>query len=191
MIPATDIDIDTVDRKRILELFPHTDAVIERNGKKLKHNTGVYFHKMPTDPFSGMSTIDHKQAEDLGFFKIDILNVGIYKDVRDPDHLRELMDREPEWELMEHKEISDMLFHVNGHHEILQKLKPRSIVQLAAVLAIIRPAKRHLLSADWPTILEQVWLRPDDDSYYFKKSHAIAYAQAVAVQLNLVVESLT
>lgn len=191
MIPATDIDIDTVDRKRILELFPHTDAVIERNGKKLKHNTGVYFHKMPTDPFSGMSTIDHKQAEDLGFFKIDILNVGIYKDVRDPDHLRELMDRDPEWELLEHKEISDMLFHVNGHHEILQKLKPRSIVQLAAVLAIIRPAKRHLLSADWPTILEQVWLRPDDDSYYFKKSHAIAYAQAVAVQLNLVVESLT
>lgn len=191
MIPATDIDIDTVDRKRILELFPHTDAVIERNGKKLKHNTGVYFHKMPTDPFSGMSTIDHKQAEDLGFFKIDILNVGIYKDVRDPDHLRELMDREPEWELLEHKEISDMLFHVNGHHEILQKLKPRSIVQLAAVLAIIRPAKRHLLSADWTTILEQVWLRPDDDSYYFKKSHAIAYAQAVAVQLNLVVESLT
>ena len=191
MIPATDIDIDTVDRKRILELFPHTDAVIERNGKKLKHNTGVYFHKMPTDPFSGMSTIDHKQAEDLGFFKIDILNVGIYKDVRDPDHLRELMDREPEWELLEHKEISDMLFHVNGHHEILQKLKPRSIVQLAAVLAIIRPAKRYLLSANWPTILEQVWLRPDDDSYYFKKSHAIAYAQAVAVQLNLVVESLT
>lgn len=191
MIPATDIDIDTVDRKRILELFPHTDAVIERNGKKLKHNTGVYFHKMPTDPFSGMSTIDHKQAEDLGFFKIDILNVGIYKDVRDPDHLRELMDREPEWELLEHQEISDMLFHVNGHHEILQKLKPRSIVQLAAVLAIIRPAKRHLLSADWTTILEQVWLRPDDDSYYFKKSHAIAYAQAVAVQLNLVVESLT
>lgn len=191
MIPATDIDIDTVDRKRILELFPHTDAVIERNGKKLKHNTGVYFHKMPTDPFSGMATIDHKQAEDLGFFKIDILNVGIYKDVRDPDHLRELMDREPEWELLEHKEISDMLFHVNGHDEILQKLKPRSIVQLAAVLAIIRPAKRHLLSKDWPTILEQVWLRPDDDSYYFKKSHAIAYAQAVAVQLNLVVESLT
>ena len=191
MIPATDIDIDTVDRKRILELFPHTDAVIERNGKKLKHNTGVYFHKMPTDPFSGMATIDHKQAEDLGFFKIDILNVGIYKDVRDPDHLRELINREPEWELLEHKEISDMLFHVNGHHEILQKLKPRSIVQLAAVLAIIRPAKRHLLSKDWPTILEQVWLRPDDDSYYFKKSHAIAYAQAVAVQLNLVVESLT
>lgn len=191
MIPATDIDIDTVDRKRILELFPHTDAVIERNGKKLKHNTGVYFHKMPTDPFSGMATIDHKQAEDLGFFKIDILNVGIYKDVRDPDHLRELMDREPEWELLEHKEISDMLFHVNGHDEILQKLKPRSIVQLAAVLAIIRPAKRHLLSKDWNTILEQVWLRPDDDSYYFKKSHAIAYAQAVVVQLNLVVESLT
>ena len=30
MIPATDIDIDTADRKRILELFKHTPAMIER-----------------------------------------------------------------------------------------------------------------------------------------------------------------
>ena len=38
MIPATDIDIDTADRKRILELFKHTPAMIERGNKKLKHN---------------------------------------------------------------------------------------------------------------------------------------------------------
>ena len=185
MIPATDIDIDTADRKRILELFNHTTAVIERNGKKLKHNTGVYFHKMPKDPFTGMATVDHKIAEDRGFFKIDVLNVGVYKDVRDPEHLQTLMDTDPQWDLLQHDEFTDMLFHVNGHGEILRRLKPSSIEQLAAVLAIIRPAKRQLLDCDWATIMDQVWIKPADDQYYFKKSHAIAYAHAVVVQMNL------
>jgi DNA polymerase III alpha subunit len=190
MIPATDIDIDTADRKRILELFNHTTAVIERNGKKLKHNTGVYFHKMPKDPFTGMATVDHKIAEDRGFFKIDVLNVGVYKDVRDPEHLQTLMDTDPQWDLLQHDEFTDMLFHVNGHGEILRRLKPSSIEQLAAVLAIIRPAKRQLLDCDWATIMDQVWIKPADDQYYFKKSHAIAYAHAVVVQMNLLCEDV-
>lgn len=190
MIPATDIDIDTPDRKRILELFPHTAAVIKRDSKTLKHNTGVYFHDMPSDPFTGMATIDHKQAEDQGFFKIDVLNVGLYKDIKDPEHLDQLMDMPVQWELLEHDEITDNLFHVNGHGDILRTLQPRSIEQLAAVLAIIRPAKRNLLNSDWNTIMNNVWIKPENDQYYFKKSHAIAYAQAVAVQLNLLVESL-
>lgn len=190
MIPATDIDIDTPDRKKILALFPHVDAVIKRDNKTTKHNTGVYFHTMPTDPFTGMSTIDHKEAEDRGFFKIDILNVGLYKDVKSPEHLDKLMAMDTPWELLTHKDVSDLLFHINGHEEILQKLKPQSVAQLAAVLAIIRPAKRHLVNADWATIEREVWKKPDNDAYYFKKSHAIAYAQAVVVQLNLLVESL-
>lgn len=190
MIPATDIDIDTADRKKILALFPHTVATIKRDKKDLKHNTGVYFHKMPRDPFTGMATLDHKEAEDRGFFKIDVLNVGIYKDVQDPEHLERLMAMPVQWELLEHDEITDNLFHVNGHGNILRSLKPQSIEQLAAVLAIIRPAKRYLLNSDWNTIMNNVWTKPDSEQYYFKKSHAIAYAQAVVVQLNLLVESI-
>ena len=190
MIPATDIDIDTADRKRKLELFDHTTAVIERDGKKLKHNTGVYFHKMPKDPFTGLSTIDHKIAEDKGFFKIDILNLGLYKDVKDNEHLTQLMEREPLWELLEHKDFVDQLFHLNGHSELLKQLKPQSVEQLAATLAIIRPAKRHLQNQKWQTIMNEVWIKPEDDSYYFKKSHAIAYAHAVVVQMNLLCEDV-
>ena len=190
MIPATDIDIDTADRKRILELFDHTTAVIDRNGKKLKHNTGVYFHKMPKDPFTGMATIDHKIAEDKGFFKIDILNLGLYKDVKDNEHLTQLMEREPLWELLEHKDFVDQLFHLNGHSELLKQLKPQSVEQLAATLAIIRPAQRHLQNQKWQTIMNEVWIKPEDDSYYFKKSHAIAYAHAVVVQMNILCEDV-
>jgi DNA polymerase III alpha subunit len=79
---------------------------------------------------------------------------------------------------------------VNGHVEILQKLKPNNIEQLAAVLAIIRPAKRYLLNNDWKEIIQQVWIKPTDNSYYFKKSHATSYAVAVVVHMNLICEEL-
>lgn len=191
MIPATDIDIDTADRRRVLELFPHTVAVIKRDNKTVKHNTGVYFHKMPSEPFTGMATIDHKEAEDRGFFKLDILNLSLYKDIKTPDQLDELMKIDPQWDLLTHDEFTDMLFHVKGHGDILRKLKPTNIIQLAAVLAIIRPAKRHLVDSDWNTIMKQVWIPPTDGTYYFKKSHAVAYAHVVVVQMNQLVETLT
>ena len=33
--------------------------------------------------------------------------------------------------------------------------------------------------------LKEVWKKPKDGSYFFKKSHAIAYAHAIVVQMNL------
>ena len=33
--------------------------------------------------------------------------------------------------------------------------------------------------------MKDVWVRPTDGSYFFKKSHAVAYAQAIVVQMNL------
>jgi DNA polymerase III alpha subunit len=138
-----------------------------------------------------MATIDHKEAEDRGFFKLDILNLSLYKDIKTPDQLDELMQIEPQWDLLTHNEFTDMLFHVNGHGDILRKLKPTNITQLAAVLAIIRPAKRHLVDSDWDTIMKQVWIPPTDGTYYFKKSHAIAYAHVVVVQMNQLVATLT
>ena len=80
----------------------------------------------------------------------------------------------------------DQLFHLNGHHDVVSKLMPNNLEQLAACLAIIRPAKRHLMHKDWLDILKEVWVRPSDGSYFFKKSHAIAYAHAIVVQLNLI-----
>ena len=35
---------------------------------------------------------------------------------------------------------------------------------------------------------ESVWEKPADDGYYFKKSHAVAYANLVAVNINLISE---
>ena len=82
--------------------------------------------------------------------------------------------------------VVEQLFHLNGHFKIVSQLEPRTIEQLAAVLAIIRPAKRHLMYKDWTDIMKEVWVRPSDGSYFFKKSHAVAYAQAIVVQMNLI-----
>ena len=180
-----DVDIDFVDRDKVLKLFEHIPATIMKEDKIEKHKTGVYFHKIPKNPITGHASLDYKKAEDRGYFKIDCLNVSIYKDIKDEKQLVELMIKEPDWRILNEKCYVDELFHLNGHFNIVSKLKPQSIEQLAAVLAIIRPAKRHLLNKSWDEIMKDVWVRPTDGSYFFKKSHAVAYAQAIVVQMNL------
>lgn len=184
-----DIDIDFLDRNKILNLINHRVAMRVDKDKKFKHNTGIYLQDIPYDPFSNLSTIDYQTAENRGYQKIDFLNVSIYEGIRDESHLQHLLDVEPLWDLLEHQDIVDKLFHINGHFNIVSKLKPKSIEQLAAVLAIIRPAKRYLIDLDWNTIMKEVWEKPTEENlYFFKRSHAVAYAAAIAVQLNLICE---
>lgn len=182
-----DIDIDFADRSVVLDKIQHRVAKLD-TGKK--HNTGVYVTECPHNPVDNLSTIEHKTAEERGYFKLDFLNVSIYKDVKNEAHLNTLMEKEPLWQLLEHKDFSDQVFHLNGHSELLQQLKPTSVEHLAATLAIIRPAKRHLVNETWQTIFEEVWKKPEDGSYYFKKAHAISYAMACVVHMNLVCEQL-
>ena len=182
-----DIDIDFADRDSVLSVIKHRTAALP-NGKK--HNTGIYVTEIPFDPLTNIASIDYKTAEEKGYFKLDFLNVSIYKDVKDEEHLNHLMEKEPLWELLEHKDFVDLLFHLSGHTNICQILKPKNIEDLAAVLAIIRPAKRYLLNKDWETIRKEVWTRPNDNEYYFKKAHAISYAVAVVVHMNLLCEKL-
>ena len=152
-----DIDIDFADRTLALNQFKHVAAAIEDNGTFKKHNSGVYCTSIPYNPITGISTIDYKEAEDRGYFKIDFLNVGVYNGVKDEAHLILLMETEPLWDLLEQDEFTQLLFHVNGHGSILRQSKPKSIEQLAAVLAMIRPAKRYLIGKDWTTVMTEVW----------------------------------
>ena len=180
-----DIDIDFADRNIVLDKLKHRVAKL-KTGKK--HNTGVYATEIPHNPVNNLSTIEHKTAEERGYFKLDFLNVSIYKDVKDEAHLQELMEREPLWQLLEHEDFSEKVFHLNGHSNLLKILKPTSVSQLAATLAIIRPAKRHLANESWETILKEVWTKPTDGSYYFKKAHAVSYAMACVIHMNLICE---
>jgi hypothetical protein len=190
MAELPDIDIDFADREKALKCFNYIRASRIENNKRVKHNTGVYMHEVPYDPMTDLCSVDYKEAEELGYFKLDFLNVSIYKDVKDDKHLQDLMNKEPIWELLQHEEFADQLFHLNGHTEILKKSCPASVEQLAAVLAMIRPAKRHLIGESWDTVMKEVWSKPTNGEYYFKKAHAISYAMAVVVHMNLLCEEL-
>jgi DNA polymerase III alpha subunit len=172
-------------------LFKSIPASRADSNQLVRHNTGVYFHEVPVNAESGLCAIPYDQAEERGYFKIDFLNVGIYKGVRDRAHLDQLLNQEPLWDLLEQDEFSDLLFHVNGHGSILRQMKPSSIEQLAAVLAMIRPAKRYLIGKDWATVMKEVWVKPVNNEYYFKKSHATAYACAIVIQMNLICEQIS
>ena len=186
-----DIDIDFLDRDHALKLFKHIPASRMDNDKLIRHNTGVYFHAVPVNAVEGVCSVpyDHTVAED--YFKIDFLNVGIYKGVKDEQHLVQLMNTEPLWDLLADDDFVNLLFHVNGHGSILRQMKPTSVEQLAAILAMIRPAKRYLIGKDWTTVMTEVWMKPENDEYYFKKSHATAYAVAIVVQMNLICEGIS
>ena len=185
-----DIDIDFKDREKSLALFKHVRASRIDDGELTKHNTGVYMHEVPTDPSKYVCSIEHKEAEEQGLFKIDFLNVSLYNDIKDEAHLIKLTEQEPLWELLTEPDFSNKLFHVGEHSGVLKEMKPQSIEQLAAVLAMIRPAKRHLVGQSWDKVMQEVWTKPSSGEYYFKKSHATAYAVAVVVHMNLLCEQI-
>lgn len=185
----SDIDIDFADRDQALAWLDVTPASIIRDGKLVKHNTGVYATEIPQDPFTGYASLDYNDAESRGYIKLDFLNVNVYKQVRDESHLVELM-REPDWTRLYDPAICSQLIHVNNHYDTLLKMPEPvdTIPRLAMFLAVIRPAKRHLIGRTWKDVAATVWDRVEGE-YAFKKSHAVAYAQLVVVNLNLLCES--
>jgi len=183
----SDIDIDVADRDLALSVVVHTAASIMRDNKNTRHNTGVYFTPVPVDPFSGRASIDYEAAEERGYVKVDVLNVGLYQQIQSEQQLQELMQQEPAWDRLYDPEFCAQLIHIGSHYDTLIRMPEavNSIPRLAMFLAVIRPAKRHLIGRTWREVAESVWTKPADDSYYFKKAHAIGYAHLVAVNMNL------
>jgi hypothetical protein len=184
---SSDIDIDVADRDQALSVLEHTAASIIRDGKIAKHNTGVYFTPIPVDPFTGRSSVDYEAAEERGYIKLDILNVGLYQQVKSEQHLQELMQQEPAWDRLYDPEFCAKLIHIGAHYDTLVKMSEavNSIPRLAMFLAVIRPAKRHLIGKSWREVAESVWEKPSDDGYYFKHSHSVSYAHLIVVHMNL------
>lgn len=182
-----DIDIDLADRSKLLALIKHHKATLS-NGQP--HNTGIYFTKIPHDPVTNQASIDYIDAQNRGYFKLDFLNLNLYKQIKNKKHLDELANREPLWELLEHAEFVKQLFHLSDHLSLLKKTKPKSLKQLAAVLSMIRPGKQHYADKPWEIIYKNIWKDSHNSDFSFKKSHAFAYAKVVIVHMNLICEQL-
>lgn len=180
-----DVDIDFGDRTRILSLIDHIPASIIQNDQLIQHKTGVYVTEIPQDIVTGLASIDYKTAEQRGYFKLDLLNVNLYKQISNRDHLLTLMNKEPKWELLYDRQFFEQLIHIGNHYSTLCAMPERidSIDKLAMFLAIIRPGKRHLIGQTWQKVSETIWEK--SDLYSFKRSHGIAYAHLVVVNINL------
>ena len=189
-----DIDIDFADRTIALDKFQHVPASRWEDGTFKKHNTGVYCTSIPYDSITSVASLDYETAEKRGYFKIDFLNVNVYKDIATEKELTELLEIEPLWDLLGEKDFCDLIFHVNSYHDLIQRTNPASIEQLAMFLALIRPGKKHLINKvekeGWDSVKDEIWVKTDD-SYSFKKSHAIAYAHAIVVQMNKICKGIS
>ena len=185
---TTDIDIDFADRDSVLSGLFHVPATIRKKYKN-KHPSGVYFQDIPVDPIDGLAVLDYEDAGEQGYFKIDFLNNKVYSGIRDEDHLINLLNTEPYWELLEDSYVVEQLAHIHSSYGIVTKIRPKSIEDLAIVLALMRPAKKHLLGSSREEIDAEIW-KVSNDGFQFKRSHAIAYAASIVVQLNLFCEQL-
>jgi DNA polymerase III alpha subunit len=184
-----DIDIDLPTTFVGKEVFPSSvPASMVRNEKLTKHNCGFYFQNIPVDEITGVAAIPYKDAEDLGYFKIDFLHLSLLDNFTSKQQIRDLLKKEPDWSLLLNKEIVEQLFQVNREHLLLKKIKPRSVEELADCIALMRPGKRHLVPEyidNKEFVRNNKLYTKTDDGYSFKRSHAIAYALTIILQLHL------
>ena len=183
---SADIDIDLADRDQLLKLIHATPARQLHQGQVRRHNSGVYVTDIPYDPVNTCAAIDYESAEQLGYFKIDLLNMSVYQLIKSPEHYREMLNKEPQWEcLWNNTEWTKQLVHVGNYTELLKSMKPDSIPRMAAFISIIRPGKAHLQNCSWSEVFESVWDGDDSKGFVFKHAHAIGYAALVALHMNL------
>lgn len=184
---SADIDIDLADRTLVLGLIKHVAARLPNDRR---HNSGIYVTEIPRDPVRDMAAIDYEQAEQRGYFKIDLLNMTVYQNIRSPEHYQQLLHTEPPWSrLWQDPNWAKNLVHVGEYTQLLYSMRPDSIPKMAAFISVIRPGKSHLQNRSWSEVFAEVWDGDGSRGYTFKKSHAVSYAVLVALHMNILNEA--
>lgn len=185
-----DIDIDTPTSFNPLNIFPNwMKASMVTNGDLKSHPCGVYAQNIAQDPITGLAAIPYAEAENLGYIKIDFLHNHVYDYFESKEEIDALLEIEPEWKLLQIPSVQKKLFQLSKHGEILNMLRPESIDDVADAIAIIRPGKRDYLSLYLKNKLEcrkLLYGKDKSGKYSFKRSHAIAYAMVIVLQLHLI-----
>lgn len=185
-IHIPDIDIDCKNREDILQYLKHIPASMKKDDKFSNHVVGVYFCDIPRDYITGLASIDYKSAEELGYIKLDLLHNTIYNNISTRKEMDDYLDKPVHWELLKDKSIVDNLFQIGNYYDLLLKHPVNSEYELAMFIALIRPGKKHLQQLKtWDEIDKEIW-KKDNSKYQFKKSHALAYAYNIVLQLNMI-----
>jgi hypothetical protein len=182
-----DIDIDTQTTFDPLQIFTAVPASMVKDGVLTKHPVGVYFQNIPVDPITMLSAIPYEEAEELGYFKIDMLHLSVLDHFDNKEEIRILARTEPDWSLLLSPSVVAKLFQISKHYDIVSMVAPKSVQELADVVALLRPGKRYLLDGylkNKEVIRQELYRKTD--KYYFKRAHAVSYATTIVLQLHLI-----
>lgn len=182
-----DIDIDFPTSFDGAKYFGLPRAAVVREDKYTPHPCGVYVQNIAVDPVSKLAAIPYDTAEDLGYIKIDMLHLGVYDSFSSRSEIDALLGKEPNWDLLLDDTQQPKLFQLAKHGEVLNLIKPRDIETLADVAALIRPGKSNLIKlykVNPAATRKALYTKTEDFS--FKKSHALAYAHVIVIQLHLI-----
>lgn len=182
-----DIDIDVQSGLDLTRYGTRASIYNEKTEKFLPHNSGVYVDEVPVDPITGRCSVPYKEADELNYHKIDLLTNTVYDQFKSKEELLEALEREPDWNLLQKRSVIAKLPHISNHGDVVERLEPQSVEDLADVLALIRPGKKHLLDEyieNRVITRKKLYLRPTNGQVYFKKSHAISYAMMIKAVLN-------
>lgn len=182
-----DIDIDLPKDFDPKEYFDVVPALMVEEGEVRKHPAGVYFQKIPVDLESGLAAIPYKKTEDLGFTKIDFLHLSLLEKFESKEQIKSLLKKEPNWNLLNDSSVVESLFHIGKHFDVVSQVKPKSVMELADIMALIRPGKRKLLSAyvnDPNAVREELYTKRINSD--MRKAHAVSYAMLIVLQLHLI-----
>ena len=189
-IPDLDMDMSQKTRDTMVQTLYHIPAS-KLNDKGINpHGVGVYLCNIPYDRLTGLASIDYKRAEEeFGYVKLDWLHNTIYDRFENRNELLETMNTAPKWELLYKQDVIEQLPHINNYYTLINQL-PRidSVEKLAMFIAIIRPGKKYLIdilqnTRKWESIEDRIWFK-EDTGYQYKKSHAIAFALSITVDMT-------
>jgi len=183
-----DIDIDVSTQINPSDIFENIiPASIVENGELKKHNVGYYFQNMPVDNITGLSAIPYKKALDFDYFKIDIIHLKLLDYFNSKKELLDYTHKEPKWEMLWDKKVVPKLFHLSKSYDLLNKIRPKSVLEIADCLALIRPGKQKLINSyikDKNAIRPELYNKTRNSD--LRKSHALPYAYLIIAQLNLI-----
>lgn len=182
-------------------------SVLNERGRLQPHPAGVYFYKsIPS--FGGITLLDYKEMEYNDYQKIDILNNTYLNDItiEELNLYIDLIEKEEiDWQKLW---VYEEPYQLSKYPGILREFKVSSVLDVAIVLALIRPGSLHnydkmkmyihtdkLLknkTDDVKEILKETYgiavfdeqfkkLKKDDKKYRYKKPHSIGYAYVLLI----------
>ena len=184
-----DLDIDTRSDFDPMRVFNNVvKASVIKNDELTPHPCGVYFQDIAVDPITKLAAIPYDVADGI-YLKFDFLHIHIYNYFESRDEIEQLVNEEPDWNLLLINSCVEKLFQISKHFEVVSKIKPKSVIELADVIALIRPGKKELLNLylkNKDLARKMLYSKDENQEYSFKKSHAIAYSMVIILQLHLI-----